>query len=120
MSGERKSRKYRGFISYSKKDKAHAARLHKALEAFRVPKGAAGEGVDPKTRRLGRFFRDDDEMGAASDLGAALRGAIEDAQCGEVSMGESGNRAFQIDRSERSDLRGHGRWRAACVGRANG
>jgi WD40 repeat protein len=37
-------------------------------------------GLDEKTRRLGRFFRDDEDMGAATDLGGALRGAIEDSQ----------------------------------------
>lgn len=73
-------KRYRGFISYSQVDKPFAQRLHKWLEAYRVPKGVSAEGVDAKTRRLGRFFRDDDEMGAATDLGAALRGAIEDAQ----------------------------------------
>ena len=74
------AKRYRGFISYSQVDKPFAQRLHKWLEAYRVPKGVAVERVDAKTRRLGRFFRDDDEMGAATDLGAALRGAIEDAE----------------------------------------
>lgn len=70
------ARRYRAFISYSQVDKAHARRLHAALEAYRVPKGMVGE----KATKLGRFFRDDDEMGAATDLGASLRGAIEDSE----------------------------------------
>ena len=76
----RGSKRYRAFISYSQRDKSHARRLHSALEVYRFPKGAAPPSVDQKTRRLGRIFRDDDEMGAAADLGAALRGAIADAE----------------------------------------
>jgi hypothetical protein len=74
------SKRFRAFISYSQKDKAHARRLHRALEAYRVPAGLEVAGVDAKRRKLGRFFRDDEEMGAASDPGAALLGAIADAE----------------------------------------
>jgi hypothetical protein len=70
--------KYRGFISYSQMDKAAARRVHDWLEAYRVPPGV-GAPLDKK-RSLGRFFRDDDEMGAAADIGAAVRGAIEDSE----------------------------------------
>ena len=62
--------RYRGFISYSQKDKRFAKRLHRALERFRLPGG----------KRLGRFFRDDDELGGSSSLGAALQGAIQDSE----------------------------------------
>jgi hypothetical protein len=71
-------RRYRAFISYSQRDQHHAKRLHSALETYRVPKG-----VDvqlPKDRRLGRFFRDDDEMGASTDLGATLRDALDNSE----------------------------------------
>ncbi len=74
------AKRYRAFVSYSQKDKAAATRLHKALEAYRLPPGVDAEGIDAKTRKLGRFFRDDEEMGAATDLGAALQGAIADAE----------------------------------------
>lgn len=74
------AKRYRAFISYSQKDKPFARRLHRALEAYRVPKGVASDQVDAKSRKLGRFFRDDDEMAAATDLGDALQGAIADAE----------------------------------------
>ena len=70
--------RYRAFISYSQRDRDHAKRLHSALETYRVPKG-----VDvplPPNRRLGRFFRDDDEMGASTDLGSTLRDALENSE----------------------------------------
>jgi len=75
-----RSKRYRAFISYSQKDKSFARRLHQALEGYRLPSGVEVEGVDPKARKLGRLFRDDDEMGAATDLGTALQGAIADAE----------------------------------------
>ena len=70
--------RYRAFISYSKQDQQHAKRLHSALETYRVPKGI--EVALPRDRRLGRFFRDDDEMGASTDLGATLREALENSE----------------------------------------
>ena len=71
-------KRFRAFISYSQRDKAFASRLHRALESYRVPAGIAAD-LGPK-RTLGRFFRDDDEMGASLSLGAALDGALDDAE----------------------------------------
>ncbi|MEM9378041.1 MAG: toll/interleukin-1 receptor domain-containing protein, partial [Pseudomonadota bacterium] len=73
-------KRYRAFISYSQKDKRHAKRLHSALESYRLPKNLAAPSTEPKTRGLGRFFRDDEEMGAATDLGETLRGAIANSE----------------------------------------
>lgn len=73
-------KRYRAFISYSQRDKTYAQRLHQALEGYRVPVDVEATGVDAKTRKLGRFFRDDEEMGAVTDLGATLEGAIAEAE----------------------------------------
>jgi len=70
--------RYRAFISYSKLDQQHAKRLHSALETYRVPKGI--DAPLQQNRRLGRFFRDDDEMGASTDLGGTLREAVENSE----------------------------------------
>ena len=67
--------RYAGFISYSQKDKVWAKRIHKALETYRLPIGLPGE-VKAK-RKLGRFFRDDDELSGAPSLGDALDAAID-------------------------------------------
>lgn len=74
------AKRFRAFISYSQRDKAVAKRVHKALETYRLPGGTHADGVGPKSRRIGRVFRDDEEMGASSDLGATLRGALEDTE----------------------------------------
>jgi hypothetical protein len=72
------AKRYRAFISYSQRDKRTARRIHTALERYRVPKGVDAGAVPG--RRLGRFFRDDEEMGASGSLGAALTGAIDDSE----------------------------------------
>ncbi|MEZ6030942.1 MAG: TIR domain-containing protein [Hyphomonadaceae bacterium] len=74
------TRRFRAFISYSQKDAAQTKRLHKSLEAYRVPMGVLGVTELAKRRRLGRFFRDDDDMSAAADIAGIVRGAIEDAE----------------------------------------
>ena len=71
-------KRYRAFISYSQRDKPFARRLHRALEVYRIPKGV--EALVGPDRALGRFFRDDDEMGASQSLGAALEGALDDSE----------------------------------------
>ncbi|WP_135213447.1 toll/interleukin-1 receptor domain-containing protein [Vitreimonas flagellata] len=73
------AKRFRAFISYSQRDKSIAKRVHKALETYRLPGGVQAEGVD-RSRRIGRVFRDDEEMGASPDLGATLRGALEDTE----------------------------------------
>ena len=72
------TKRYRAFISYCQADKGYARRLHKKLEAYRVPKDVK-VNLGP-VRKIGRLFLDDEEMGAETDLGAALRGAIEDSE----------------------------------------
>ncbi len=74
------AKRFRAFISYSQKDKSQARRLHRALEAYRVPAGIDARGRKAKILKLGRFFRDEEELGAASDLGSALQGAIADSE----------------------------------------
>ncbi len=89
------SKRYRAFVSYSQRDGAAARRLHRALERYRVPKGIeARVGSD---RSLGRFFRDDDEMGASQSLGAALEGALDDSEALIVVCSPSAARSNWVD-----------------------
>lgn len=70
--------RYRAFISYSQQDREWGRRIHTWLETYRIPEGV-GEGVK-SDRRLGRFFRDDEDMAAASDIAEIVRRAIEGAE----------------------------------------
>lgn len=72
--------KYRAFISYSHKDAKWANRLHKSLETYRVPKYLVGQETErgPIPKRLGRIFRDRDELPSATDLSEAVNQALAD------------------------------------------
>lgn len=71
-------KRYRAFISYSQRDKLWGKRIHAWLETYRVPVGSLVDIQLP--RRLGKFFRDDEDMAAASDIADIVRRAIENAE----------------------------------------
>jgi serine/threonine-protein kinase len=74
--------RYRAFISYSHADEAWAKWLHQRLENYRVPARLVGRsgahGIVP--RRIGRCFRDQVELSAASHLSDILQQALRDSQ----------------------------------------
>lgn len=76
--------RYTAFLSYSHKDAAAAGRLHRRLEAYRVPTRLVGtEGPrGPVPRRLWPIFRDREELPAATDLSETVRTAL--AQSGAL------------------------------------
>jgi tetratricopeptide (TPR) repeat protein len=73
--------KYWGFISYSHTDEKVAARLHRELEQYRVPKALVGQegraGLIPK--KLFPIFRDRDELAASADLSSAILTALSES-----------------------------------------
>jgi tetratricopeptide (TPR) repeat protein len=75
--------RYRAFLSYSHQDAGAAAWLHRALEAYRVPRQLVGEvtRMGPVPRRLTPIFRDREELASATDLGAVLNEALAASQC---------------------------------------
>jgi WD40 repeat protein len=110
--------KYQAFISYSRKDVRLAMRLHRALERYRVPKGVPGGNAKG---RLGRFFRDDDELRASEQLGATLDGAIdESANLIVVASPDAAASTWVNKEIARFKLRGDAKVLAAIVrGRPN-
>ena len=66
--------RYLAFLSYSHKDQAFGRRLHRRLEAYRLPKRLTAPGGGA---RLSPVFRDRDELAAAKDLTAEVRAALE-------------------------------------------
>lgn len=75
--------KYRAFISYSHADEKWAAWLHRALETYKVPKYLVGEqtAAGEVPARLGKVFRDRDDLASSSSLGADLTDALESSAC---------------------------------------
>ncbi len=66
---------YKAFLSYSHKDEVQAARLHRKLEQYRIPKNLRQNGPG-----LGAIFRDKDELSAASVLDASIQTALRESE----------------------------------------
>lgn len=68
--------KYAVFISYRhvEPDRRWAIWLHSALESFVIPSGLR---VSPDQGRIGRVFRDEEELAASSHLSADIRAALD-------------------------------------------
>ena len=64
--------KYEGFISYAHADEVIAARLHKALETFKIPRDLIGVS----TNRLSPIFRDATELSAHHSLSEKINEAV--------------------------------------------
>ena len=75
-SAEPKVRRYSAFLSYSQGDTPFVRKLHRRLEAYRLP---ARLGKGDGARRLKPIFRDSDELAAAPDLTTAVRAALAEA-----------------------------------------
>lgn len=70
--------RYKAFLSYSHNDAAAAGRLHRRLEAYRIPRRLVGRDTPrgPVPERLAPIFRDRDELPAATDLSSTVREAL--------------------------------------------
>lgn len=77
--------RYAAFISYSHRDRAIAKWLHRAIEAYRMPRDLVGRAGDSGSdggdargvpARLRPVFRDEDELGGAAELGPRLEQAL--------------------------------------------
>lgn len=73
--------RYAAFISYSHKDERWAAKLHRSLEGYRIPKAARGRSriTRPAGDRLLPLFRDREELSSSPDLGDVLQQALADS-----------------------------------------
>lgn len=71
-------RRFAAFISYRhvEPDRSVARWLHGELEAYRLPAPLVAAGT---RERLGRVFRDDEELAASADLSAGIDAALREA-----------------------------------------
>jgi len=86
--------RYRGFISYSRKDEAFAKKLHRALEKYARPRNEGGG-------TLGRFFRDEDDLSGGTDVGATLKGALSESEALIVICSPDAAKSFWVDQEIR-------------------
>jgi len=79
VSGQNKEKAesftYKAFLSYSHKDGVRAARLHRKLERYRIPKNLRQNGPN-----LGTIFRDKEELSAASVLDKSIETALRESE----------------------------------------
>ena len=66
-------RRFRAFLSYSHADSAMAGKLHRKLEAYRLPRRLRAANSDGK---LGTIFRDREDFPAAQDLSQSVKEAL--------------------------------------------
>jgi tetratricopeptide (TPR) repeat protein len=103
--------KFKAFLSYSRKDEDAVKRLHRRLEGFDIPRALRHDGV----RRLGRFFRDKDELGAASELGSELREKIGAAEWLIVCCSPASAASQWVNAETESFIETHGNERVLAV-----
>jgi eukaryotic-like serine/threonine-protein kinase len=109
--------RYRAFISYSHRDKAWAAWLHRALERYTIPHRLVGTltetGVVP--RRLSPIFRDADELATARDLGQKVTQALGQSACLLVVCSPAAALSRWVDEEIRTYQRLGGGERIFCL-----
>jgi len=71
--------RYRAFLSYSHRDSALTAKLHRRLETYTVPRALRGARADGSSisARLGAVFRDRDELASSGSLSRGIEEALD-------------------------------------------
>ena len=72
---------FRAFVSYSHADAAVAQKLHRKIETYRLPDHLRDRKASaPDDGRLGRIFRDREDLPAAADLSDSVKRALAGSQ----------------------------------------
>ncbi len=72
---------FRAFVSYSHADAAIAQKLHRKIETYRLPHHLRDRATDdPDNGRMGRIFRDREDLPAAEDLSESVKQALAGSQ----------------------------------------
>lgn len=72
---EKSGHRYRAFVSYRHlpRDRHWALRIMQALETYRTPRALQVDGFPD---RIGKLFRDEDEIPASTDLSDQIKEAL--------------------------------------------
>lgn len=78
---KRQTAKFRAFVSYSHADATIAKKLHRKMEAYKLPKLLREiQSSGKEDGRLGQLFRDREDLPAALDLSASVKAALAQSQ----------------------------------------
>ena len=73
--------RFRAFVSYSHADATIAQKLHRKIETYRLPRPLRPDPItDENHGRLGRIFRDREDLPAAEDLSESVKQALAGSQ----------------------------------------
>ena len=103
--------KFKAFLSYSRRDEAAVRRLHRRLESFEIPRALRQGGQ----ARLGRFFRDKDELSAAAELGPELEAKIASAEWLIVCCSPAAAASTWVNAEVEAFIAAHGAERVLAV-----
>lgn len=98
---------YAGFLSYAHADEAVAARLHRALETYKIPKGHSGT--------LSPIFRDANELTAHHSLSEKIQGAVEGSRVLIVLCSPAAKASYWVNEEIRLFRKMHGEAAVLCV-----
>ena len=98
---------YAGFLSYAHADEDVAARLHKALETYKIPKGHSG--------KLSPIFRDTNELTAHHSLSEKIQGAVEGSRVLIVLCSPAAKASHWVNEEIRLFRKIHGEAAILCV-----
>ena len=108
---------YRAFITYSNADTKAAAWLQKSLESFRVPSRLVGKetagGVI--SRRIGKLFRDREELTAGDDLSERLNEALATSEFLIVVCSPAARKSRWVDLEIREFKKTHSDSKILCI-----
>ena len=105
--------RYRAFLSYSHADDTNASRLHRALEAYVLPRRVRQAHALPA--RLAPIFRDIEELEAASGLATRLRDAMDESQWMIVLCSPAAAASRYVNEEVTYFLGKHGAGRVLCA-----
>ena len=95
--------RYRAFFSYARADGKLAAKLHRYLDSYKVPKalqGMAGKR-GPVPASLHPIFRDREDLAGGGELGDRLRAALESSEALIVLCTPNSARSHWVDEEVR-------------------
>lgn len=98
---------YAGFLSYAHADEIVAAKLHHALETYKIPKGQTGQ--------LSPIFRDTDELTAHHSLSEKIRGAVTGSKVLIVLCSPAAKKSHWVNEEIRLFRQIHGEASILCV-----
>ena len=98
---------YAGFLSYAHADEAVAARLHRALETYKIPKGHSGT--------LSPIFRDANELTAHHSLSEKIQDAVEGSRVLIVLCSPAAKASHWVNEEIRLFRKMHGEAGVLCV-----